>query len=415
MGTRAALRACVVLAVVVLLGEARRATAQTAADLFDSASLNDVRLALHSADWQKLKDNFQDNTYYPADLTWRGVTVRNVGIRSRGLGSRSPVKPGLRVDFDRYSSGQRFLDLKSIVLDNLTQDPSMMKEVLSMQLFSRLGLPAPREAFVRLYVNSTLVGLYTVVESIDKRFLERVFGEDGGNLYEYDYTFDYNFEYLGSALEPYSTLFSPKTNESHSMTDLFGPIETMVRTANQSSDATFESAMAAHLDLGAFIRHAAAENFVAENDGWLGYAGMNNFYLYQAGDRTPFQVIPWDKDNAFLQPDFAIFERIDRNVLTRRAFAVPAVREAYLDGLIAAVAASREGQQGDDSGTGWLGREIDRLHALIGAAAREDTNKPYADSEVEAAIDGLRAFARARPSFVTCAVAAASGSTAPCP
>lgn len=384
---------------------ARPAAAQTADELFDVQSLNDISIALHSSDWQKLKDNFLDNTYYPADLTWRGQTVRNVGIRSRGLGSRSAVKPGLRVDFDRYASGQRFLDLKSIVLDNLTQDPSMMKEVLSMQLFARLGLPAPREAFVRLYVNSTLVGLYAVVESIDKRFLARVFGEDGGNLYEYDYGADYNFEYLGSAYEPYKTLFEPKTNESASETDLFGPLEAMIRAANEASDASFENAMAAHLDVGALLSHVAAETFVAENDGWLGYAGMNNFYLYRFETRPQFQVITWDKDNTFLQPDLSIFERSDRNVLVRRALAVPALRQAYLDGLVAAAGSAADGQNGDDTGTGWLPTEIERLAALIGAASRQDTNKPYSDADVETAIAGLRTFARARGAFVHCSVA----------
>lgn len=384
---------------------ARPAAAQTADELFDVQSLNDISIALHSSDWQKLKDNFLDNTYYPADLTWRGQTVRNVGIRSRGLGSRSAVKPGLRVDFDRYASGQRFLDLKSIVLDNLTQDPSMMKEVLSMQLFARLGLPAPREAFVRLYVNSTLVGLYAVVESIDKRFLARVFGEDGGNLYEYDYGADYNFEYLGSAYEPYKTLFEPKTNESASETDLFGPLEAMIRAANEASDASFENAMAAHLDVGALLSHVAAETFVAENDGWLGYAGMNNFYLYRFETRPQFQVITWDKDNTFLQPDLSIFERSDRNVLVRRALAVPALRQAYLDGLVAAAGSAADGQNGDDTGTGWLPTEIERLAALIGAASRQDTNKPYSDADVETAIAGLRTFARARGAFVRCSVA----------
>ena len=39
-------------------------------------------------------------------MTWNGMTVRDVGIRSRGRGSRSGNKPGLRVDFDRYRHGQ---------------------------------------------------------------------------------------------------------------------------------------------------------------------------------------------------------------------------------------------------------------------------------------------------------------------
>jgi hypothetical protein len=284
-----------------------------------------------------------------------------------------------------------------------------------MRLFSRLGLPAPREAFVRLYVNNTLVGLYAVVESIDKRFLERVFNQDNGNLFEFDYTFDFNFEYLGDDLDRYKEIFDPKTNESHSTFELFDPIHRMVRTANEASDAAFEGAMGEFLDLKEFARHVAAENFVAENDGWLGYAGMNNFYLYQFGDRTQFQIITWDKDNTFLQSDFAIFERADRNVLMRRALAVPAVKQAYLDGLKAAADSSLEGQEGTDPGTGWLTREIERLAALVLPAAREDTNKPYSTADVEAAIDGLRGFARARPAIVACAVANESRPPVACP
>ena len=72
---------------VLILGQAGASVAQTVDDLFNPAGLHDVRLVLHSSDWQNLKNNFLDNTYYPTDLSWGGVTVRNVGIRSRGLGS----------------------------------------------------------------------------------------------------------------------------------------------------------------------------------------------------------------------------------------------------------------------------------------------------------------------------------------
>ena len=391
------------------------ASAQTADDVFNADQLRDIRIVLHSSDWQKLKENFKDNTYYPADFTWGGVTVRNVGIRSRGNGSRSPVKPGLRVDFDRYSSGQRFVDLKSLVLDNLVQDPSMMKEVISMRLFSRLGLPAPREAFVRLYVNNTLVGLYAVVEAIDKRFLKRVFDQDNGNLFEYNYVYDYNFGYLGPDYEAYKALFDAKTNESHSDFDLFDPIMRMTRTASEANDATFQSAIGEFVDLNAFVKHVAAEAFVAENDGWLGYAGMNNFYLYKFEDRTQFQVITWDKDNTFLQPDFAIFERSDRNVLMRRTLAIPALKRAYLDGLSAAADSATEGQEGDNTGTGWLGREIETFAALIGPASRVDTNKPFSNAEFDAGVDVLRGFARARAAFVRCSVANETRTPVACP
>ena len=87
-------------------------SAQTTDDLFNNTTVQRLDLELHSSDWSKLKENFQTNTYYPADLVWNGQTVRNVGIRSRGRGSRNEHKPGLKIDFDRYSANQKFLGLK---------------------------------------------------------------------------------------------------------------------------------------------------------------------------------------------------------------------------------------------------------------------------------------------------------------
>ena len=112
----------------------------------------------------------------PADFVWNGQKVANVGIRSRGRGSRNAHKPGLKVDFDRYATGQKFLGLKSLVLDNLAQDPSGIHETVSMAFYARLGIPTPREAHVRLYVRGEYIGLYALIESVDKDFLKRVFG-----------------------------------------------------------------------------------------------------------------------------------------------------------------------------------------------------------------------------------------------
>ena len=66
---------------------------------------------------------------------------------------------------------QTIAGLKSFVLDNLVQDPSMLKERLTMAFFRRMGLPAPREAHARLYINNQFSGLYAIVEAIDKGFV----------------------------------------------------------------------------------------------------------------------------------------------------------------------------------------------------------------------------------------------------
>jgi len=377
----------------------------TADDFFNGDVLHEIRLAINSKDWNALRTNYLDNTYYPCDFTWQGITVRNVGIRSRGLGSRSGTKPGLRVDFDRYASTQKFLGLKSVILDNGVQDPTMMKERLTTMFFARLNQPVSREAHVKLYVNNEYFGLYVIVESVDKDFLKRVFGQDGGYLFEYNYVYDWRFTYPGADLEKYKEVFDPKTHETESMSAIYGPLESMVRTMNQASDATFESQMSQYIGLEDFVTHIALENVIAEWDGVIGYAGLNNFYLYRFENSNVSRFISWDKDNTFRDSQFFIREGLTTNVLARRTLDVPAYMAHYYnvlkigaDSLAEPVAGLPEGTPA----TSWLSYQVERLYQQIREAMLADTAKPFTNEEFENGIATMRAFAKDRPAYVKC-------------
>ncbi len=399
------------LALAVLLSCGAPAFAQTSDDLFNPEVLQRIDLWLNSSDWAKLKAAFQENTYYPADVAWNGQTVRNVGIRSRGLGSRSSTKPGLRVDFDRYSSGQQFLGLKSLVLDNLTQDHTGVKETVAMRFLTRLGIPSPRETHTRLYVNGVYAGLYGLVESVDKTMMGRVFGSIGDNVQNDGYLFEYNyvlgsawrFGYEGSALTPYKARFDIKTNESHAESQIWGPIEELVRLANSTDGAAFEQAIGPRLDLTAFVRYIAAQNFIAQNDGFNGYDGMNNFYLYRLENSTTHVFISWDEDNAFLQTDFGITTRNDENVLTRKTLALSQYGSQYFGVLSEAASVAAE----------WMRQETQRQLDLIDEAMLADTLKPYSNAEYQAARETLLAFPAARVTYVRCEVAKQTGAARP--
>ena len=168
---RVHVRLSIVLTAIVVCLPAAPAAAQTADDLFSVDTIHDVRLFINSRDLQQLRQRFDENTYYAADLQWRSVRVRNVAVRSRGFSSRSSTKLGLRVDMNRFTSGQRFVGLSSLVLDNLWHDPSLMRERLGMALFHRMGHPASRVSFARLYINNTYQGLYGIVEPVDAQFV----------------------------------------------------------------------------------------------------------------------------------------------------------------------------------------------------------------------------------------------------
>lgn len=339
-------------AVMLVLGArpaAAQVTAPTVVDFFNDQALHEIRLTINPRDWKELKSTYQLNDYYPCHFTWQGVTVKNIGIRSRGTGSRSPVKPGLRVDFDRYETTQNFLGLKSVVLRNNTQDASHLHERLGMQFFARLGVPASREAHAKLYVNNEYAGLYTIVESVDRLFLKDRFGENTGYLYKYNYEAEdppYFFDYKGPDAALYSPKpFQPETREKDPDPR---PLVAMIRAINETPLSDFLRVMASYLDLKKFMVHVAIENFISDVDGVLGDYGMNNYYLYRFENQTLSTMIPWDKSEAF-KGDWArdIWHNIDnvpasfRNQLMDRAKEFSELRAVYLDTLLRCAALAR--------------------------------------------------------------------------
>jgi len=364
--------------------------AATTTDLFDDTKLHEIRLTLNPTDWQTLKDNYLTNDYYVATFQWGDIKKENIAIRSRGLGSRNANKPGLKLDFNEYVS-QDFLGLKSLVLDNLVQDAAMMTERLSLSLFRRLGIPAPRLAHARLYVNENYAGLYTMVEPVDKVFLKRFYGEDKGDLYDYGWAFEYRFENLGSNSDSYFPVpFEAKTNSSSF--DAASVME-MIRIANEATDEEFPAAIAKYIDANEFVKYLAAEAFVGDIDGFLGDWGMNNFYLYKHGGKTMFSLIAWDKDVTFRDPYRSIWQGADQNVLARRILSIPEYREAYMMALEECVR-SAEGQGG------WLDQEMQRAYEQINTAALEDTQSPYPYSEFNVNFDLIRNYLYKRPASV---------------
>lgn len=398
-----------VVAAIALTTLPIRAGAPAAVAFFDDSVVHRIDLLINSRDWQSLIDNYLDNTYYPSDFKWRDQTVRNIGIRSRGTGSRSGVKPGLRVDFNHYSSTQTMLGLKQFVLRNQTQDASNMHERISMLLYTRLGVQALREAFTTLYVNNDYQGLFSIVENPDEQMVDRMFSDSGGTVFKYDYNATdqpWYFTYQGSDPATYVPHpFKPETsvNDPHPE-----PIRDFVQSVGTDSDAAFPLRVTQWISWENFEKHIAVENFIADQDGFNGNYGVNNFYLYRWTNSTRLTFIPWDKSEAFKDPaDLGIFHNFldgdpaKRNRLSARAMTVPDAQNLYLDTLIAAANSAAELDPQNPSDTrGWMEREIDREYAQIKDFVYADTHKPFSNDDFEQAVQSLRAFARARPANV---------------
>jgi uncharacterized protein (TIGR03437 family) len=411
-------RVCLAVAV---LGVQGAALAQTQTDLFDDSALHEVRITMPAANWASLKAHYLENTYYNVDsFQWKGIgsntlTVNNLTVRSRGHGSRSPVKPGLHVDFNRNVSTQNFLGLNELDLKNNSQDPSLIHERLSMELFTRMGVPASREVCTKVFVNGEYIGLYNLVESPDTQMMKRVFGENNGYLYEYkpgDWLTPnivgsgYHFEFLGDDYDKYSsgtvaTPFDPQDPHQNSPDTV--TLHDFIQTMNQAPDSTFLSDISKFVDPKAFLTINAVENYLADFDCILGdIFGLNNFFLYRFTNKQFNAFIAWDKDNAFDWTQRPILQNADKNVLMRRLIAIPELKTYYFDQI------ARVTLMAGGSG-GWLQHEADRLYSQTHQAALDDPNKSYLESGLllpttndhyESAVVLTKRFAGDRTAFV---------------
>ena len=371
-------------------------SAQTADDFFNGDQLHEIHLYVHPDDWAKLRENYLDNTYYDCTFVWRSgdyeIASEYVQVRSRGSGSRNQDKPGLRVDFDPFSDRpQRFLGLKSCVLDNLATDPSMLRERLSTKLFERLGLPVSREANTRLYVNDDYLGFTrswnpstrTSSSAISARMTAISTSTSGC---------------IPTTLPIWATicrdrkLFPPRRMRRTPRRRTTVP-RSHDRAINQPSDENFEASMAAYMDLRMFVTIVGVESFLSEADGILGYAGINNFYIYRFENTDQFQFIPWDMDNAFSSISNSIWDRVNENALMRQALEIPEIRSAFMESLLFCADAAGGPEES-------LEAEVEREYQQIRDAAIEDPYKPYSNEDFEAAVNFLRQFARERSSNV---------------
>ncbi|MCP4805210.1 MAG: hypothetical protein GY913_19130 [Proteobacteria bacterium] len=264
--------------------------------VFDDTRVVDIRLSMTDEVWDDVSENPWEERWHEARFEWNGEwdgegdgeVVESVGLRAFGYGSLIAGKPPLKIDFNREVEGQRWRGLEVLKLRNSTYDPSFIRDALATRLLLQAGVPASRTGWARVWANGELVGLYTVMESIDDRFLERHFGNDDGPMYTIN-------DIRGHGLMPLTdplTYFEYETEVTGDGSDLVD----LTRIVAEGSDEE----LAAVLDVDGFWLESIVRSISGSPDSFS--ADGNNFYLYNdpAEDADPtdlhgtWRIIPWD-------------------------------------------------------------------------------------------------------------------------
>ena len=198
--------------------------------LFNPINVHKMHIYFYNENYDKiLKDrkDKEDKKYEIADIDFtiknkdqveEVIKFKNVGVRYKGnstynraIENKSPKIPfnidfNLNGDLDCHDKplypnrlkDQSLLGYNKIKLANSLFDQTFVKEHLGY-LFTRDYTPCPLTSNIEVYVNlkknyeksssdcdDTLLGVYIMIEAVNKQFLEKNFGNDKGTFFKCD-------------------------------------------------------------------------------------------------------------------------------------------------------------------------------------------------------------------------------------
>ncbi|MGC4006089.1 MAG: CotH kinase family protein [Pirellulales bacterium] len=285
--------------------------------------------------------------YVRADVEIDGAAFQNIGVRYKGNGtyvmSARQTKRSWKLDFDRYDEKQTFHDEKKLNLNSGVMDPTKAREILAYEIFRAAGVPAPRTALAEVTLtvpgkfDREHLGVYTLVEQVDKPFLKTHFRSAKGLLLKPEGI--RGLPYFGENGADYDASYHAKTETRPEQWDR---LVALTRLINRADEATFRREIGEVLDVPAFARFLAVNTLLSSMDGFIGLG--HNYYLYLRPDTNRFVFFPWDLDLAFgafpmygtpqQLLDLSIdHPHVGENKLIDRLLAMPEFKTAYREEL----------------------------------------------------------------------------------
>ena len=383
--------------------------------LFGSPGIKEVHLDFADpAFFDSLTAYFGSDINMPATLTIDGTGHGPVGVQFKGNSSYNGPgdKKPFKVDINAFDDANRVDGEKKFILNNGFKDPSFLREKLALDLMNANGINAPRCTYAKLFLNGSYWGLYTLVEAVDKTFLDNRFNDNEGNLFKGDPSGD--LRWYGSAQSGYYNHFELHTNEAvNDWSDLVHAIDVI----NNTPAATFPDSVHARFKTQSLLRAWAANNLLVNLDSYLGSG--HNYYLYHDSTSTEWRWLNWDVNEAFGNFQMSLPLAQLRTLpldhvagppggrpLYQKALADPTLRAEYIEQLCDLV------RNGVD--TVALRTKADSLRAVIDQAVLTDTHKFYTyqqfrqNNELDInQTPGVLSFLRDRVDFLDAALTAA--------
>lgn len=310
--------------------------------LFDLNNKITVDIDMPETELQKLQDDYEhyrsfgskSPIYRMANLTVTiqtaaGTTtyrIDEVGVRMKGNTSRTDfynIEDGiykyihLKLDFqetfddeDYYGADAKvwdddeqrdarkdrtFATLENLELRwNKCYDQTYMKETYAYTLYRSEGVMAPMTNLCSLDWSDTHMGIYCMVEPVDKLFIEKRLPEEeqGGDLYKCGWPANFTYPNSIGIEDEDKGEFYTYDLKSNKKTSDHSALKNLIIALN-AGNMTKEG-LAELLEMDNFLSYAAVSYFLGNPDDLRN--NYNNFYIYFKPDTGKALIIPYDYD-----------------------------------------------------------------------------------------------------------------------
>jgi spore coat protein H len=365
---------------------------------------------------QRIAPNLSSLEYafVKATITIDGEKLHDVGLRMKGNSSYSYAEKTLRVpfkiDFNRFVPAQHFHGLASLNLHNNAFDKSQMREHLAYAIFREAGLPASRTSYAKVFLtiagkyDHQEIGLYSIVEEVDKDFLKTRFPSNKGLLMKPE-TVSFGLRDLGDDWKDYTRQYKPAWEATPKQARR---VIEFVQLFEKADDKAFRERVESYLNVDQFLRHLAVHTITCNLDSILCVG--HNYFLYLNPTDDKFYFIPWDMNLAFAgwvwlgAPEdlvnlSIVHPHVSDNKLIERLLAIDSYNQIYqhhISDLLATVCAPQK-----------LEQQIDQINTLIKVDEKAPTTQATRDYNIK--VPTLRDFPRRRAAAIEAQLNGAPG------
>jgi len=414
---------CAVLLIIWLVffcdlsGLKKSQTPEYMVKIFDKNQIIDINIFIDKEKWTEMLENASAQEYYTCNVSVNSKKFYNVGIRTKGNASLSmirsssqPQRYSFKLDFGEYVKDQTLFGLQKIALNNMIGDASYIKEYMSYEMFSALGVPVPGYAYASISVNGEPWGFYIANEDIDDTFVERYYddlskvnvykpetmemnGEDGqqpGGFGKNGST-GTNLVYTDDNLSSYSGIFDYTLFETTGDDDKMKVVE-MMKSLSTLSD------IEKHINTEEVLKYFAVNTFLVNLDSYAG-SMKHNYYLLE--NNGLFEILPWDLHLSFgafqmqqtsrvinFPIDAPVIDSMQNSPLISKLLEVDKYKtmyHSYLQKLI---------QEFIDSGKYY--ERIKQVSSMIDSYVKNDSTAFYTYQEYQSALENMIIYGKDR-------------------